>query len=229
MEFCKSDIQKLIQVKKSNNFWNHFLFSLNKNYKIHGEIQKNKIKVWQRTSFTGISYPIYTFEFDSENALIKITDNLNPFARFTQLLFPIFFFFPLLSNAFTDFQIKKFLVCISAFSILTFACYLMSRKIHSYERKEQLKDFYKLLDIKNKGNNRSNILNTETEEKPEKEWSGSKTLTRLFTYPFCLALIAFGIFGMIPDRKFIIAIPIFAITGTYLYCDLKILFNEKKQ
>lgn len=150
MEFCKSDIQKLIQVKKSNTLWNQFLFSLNKNYKIHGEVQKNKIKIWQRTSFTGISYPIYTFEFNSENTLVRITDKLNPFARFTQLLFPIFFFFPLLSTAFTDFQIKKFLVCITVFILLSFACYLMSRKIHSYEKKEQLKDFYKLLHIKTK-------------------------------------------------------------------------------
>lgn len=228
MEFCKSDIQKLIEVNKPNTFWNHFLFSLNKSYKIHGEIQKNKIKIWQRTSFTGISYPIYTFEFDSENRLIKVTDKLNPFARFSQLSFPIFFFFPLLSNAIIDFQIKKFLICISAFIFLTFTCYLMARKIYLFEKKEQLKDFYKLLNIKNKENNRNIILSIETEGEPEKEWSGSKILTRLFTYPFCLALISLVIFGMIPDGKFIIAVPILAITGTYLYCDLKIIFSQKK-
>lgn len=229
MEFCKSDIQKLIQVKKSNTFWNHFLFSFSKNYKIHGEIQKNSIVIWQRTSFTGISYPIYIFEFDSENTLLNISDKLNPYAKYTQLLFPIFFFFPLLSTAFTDFQIKKFLTCISIFILLTVACYLMGRKIHSYEKREQLAHFRELLNIKTKNKSKiSKILNIENKEKPENELSVSKTLTRLFTYPFCLALIGFAIFGMIPDGKFIIAIPLLAITVTYLYSDLKMILNQKK-
>lgn len=234
MEFNKSDIQKLIQTKKNDTFWNHFLFSLTKNYKIHGEIRENKIKIWQRTSLTGISYSVYSFEFDSENTLVKITDELNSFARVFQISFPLFFFFPLLSNAFTDFQITKFLISIGAFILLTFACYLMSRKIDSYNKKDQLADFYQLLNIKiNKKQviklNRSKILDLETEEKQEKEWSTKKILTRLFTYPFCLALILLAIFAMIPDGKFIIAIPMLVIVATYLYSDLKMIFSEGKK
>jgi len=161
-----------------------------------------------------------------------VTDELNPFAKYSQLLFPLFFFFPLLSTAFSDFHLKKFLICISIFLILTFACYLVSRKIYSYNRKDLLTDFYQLLNISSKNiqlakQARSKILDAETEEKPAKEWSTSKILTRLFIYPFCLALILFSIFGMIPDGKFILAIPILAIVGVYLYSDLKIILKSK--
>ncbi|KAF2342462.1 hypothetical protein [Flavobacterium tistrianum] len=233
MEVTKSDIQKLIQVQKENTFFNHFICSLKKDYKIYGNIEKHKIIIWQRTGWTGSSYSLYSFEFDSEDILTKVNDKLNPFAQFSQLLFPLFFFFPLLLTAFTDFQIKKFLACISVFLFLTFACYLLSRRIGLVNKKDQLTDFYQLINIKvnNKQltkQHRSRILDSETEEKSENEWSGGKILTRLFTYPFCLALILFSIFGMIPDGKFFIAIPILAIAGVYLYSDLMMIFKQNK-
>ncbi|KAF2081332.1 hypothetical protein [Flavobacterium sharifuzzamanii] len=233
MEVTKSDIQKLIQVQKNNTFLNHFICSIKKDYKIYGNIEKHKIIIWQRTSWTGSSYSLYSFEFDSEGILTKVNDKLNPFAQYSQLLFPLFFFFPLLSTAFTDFQIKKFLACISVFLFLTFACYLFSRRIGLVNKKDQLTDFYQLINIK--ANNKqlvkqhkSRILDLETEEKLENEWSSGKILTRLFTYPFCLALIFLSIFGMIPDGKFFIAIPILAIVSVYLYSDLMMIFKQNK-
>jgi|GEM_PF-894432 len=233
MEVTKSDIQKLVKVKNTDSFWNHLVCSFKKDYKIYGEIQKNKIKIWEISSFTGVFYPVYTFEFNSENELVKTKDQLNSFARFLHFLFPILMFFPLLSTAIMDFQIKKFLACISIFLILTFACYLMSRKIYLYNKKDQLTDFYQLLNAKSNSKqsskqHNSRVLDLETEEKPENEWSTSKIFTRLFTYPFCLALILVTIFGMIPDGKFVLAIPLMAIVGVYLYSDLKMIFNKNK-
>ncbi|UTN04451.1 hypothetical protein L0669_00780 [Flavobacterium bizetiae] len=215
MEITKSDIQKLIEVKKEDTIKNHFLYSITKQYRSFGEIKENTIKVWKRTNTTGMSYPIFTFEFNSENKLIKTTDKLNPIAKFSQLLFPLFFFFPLLLNAFTDFEFKRFFACISAFLFLTFVCYLVSNKISKYEKKEQLNDFYKIIGVK-------------TEDKQEREWSKSKILTRLFTYPFCFALILISIFSIIPERGFLLAIPMLGIIGIYLYCDLKLIFEDKK-
>nr|WP_199001351.1 hypothetical protein [Flavobacterium sp. ASV13] len=232
MELTKSDLQKLIQVQKENTFLNHFIFSLTKDYKTYGNIKKNKMNLWKSTGFTGSFYPVFSFEFDSEGTLIKITDELNPFAKFLRLLFPLFFFFPTLSTAFTDFQLKKFLICISIFLILSFASYLLSLKIYSYNKKGLLKDFYQVLNSTTKSKqltkqSKSKILNNETEEKLEKEWTIGKILTRLFTYPFCFALILLVIFGMIPDGKFIIAIPMLVIIGVYLYSDLKMIFKSK--
>jgi hypothetical protein len=215
MEITKSDIQKLVIVKKDNTIKNHFLNSFTKQYKTFGETQENTIKIWQKTKTTGIAYPIFTFEFNSKNKLIKTTEKLNPIARFSQLLFPLFFFFPLLQNAFSDFEFKRFFACISAFLFLTFACYLVSNKIYQYEKKEQLNDFYKTLDIK-------------VEEKQEKEWTKSKILTRLFTYPFCFALLLFNIFSLIPKGEIFLSLPIFIIVGVYLYSDLKMIFKKKK-
>lgn len=229
MEFTKSDVQRLIQTQKGNTFFNHFIYSVTKDFKTQGCIQKRQIKIWKRTNFTGSFYPVHSFNFDSENKLISVTDELNSFAKYTQLLFPLFLFSPLLSTAFSDFYLKKFLICIIIFLILNFACYLLSLKIYSYEKKDQLKDFYQLLKNKNltkKGG--SKILKRETEEAPIKEWSTSKILTRLFTYPFCLALILFAIFGMIPDGEIILAIPMLLIVGVYLYSDLKMIFKQNK-
>jgi len=223
MEVKKSDIQKLVKVKKVDSFWNHLVCSFKKDYKIYGEVQKNKIKIWEMSSFTGIFYPVYTFEFNSENDLVKTKDQLNSFARFFQFLFPLSFFFPLLSNAFTDFTIKRFLANIAAFLFLTFACHLLSRKIYRFEKKEQLNSFYKKIGFTVEEKTCDKI-----DGKPENEWSSSKILTRLFTYPFCLALILFGIFGMIPDGNFFIAIPMLAIVGVYLYSDLTMIFKQNK-
>lgn len=233
MELTKSDIQKLIQSQKENTFLNHFIYSIKTDFKIQGCIQKHKIKVWKKTRLTGSFYPVFSFEFDSENTLVKVTDELNPFAKFSLLPFPLFFFFPMLKTAFTDFYLKKFVVCITIFLILTFACYLLSRKIYSYNKKDLLTDLYQPINITTKkkkliNQGRSKILDSETEEKQEKEWSTSKILTRLVTYPFCLALILFAIFGMIPDGKFFSAIPMLAIVGAYLYSDLKIIFKQNK-
>ncbi|RXM48270.1 hypothetical protein, partial [Flavobacterium sp. YO12] len=83
MEITKSDVQKLIQVQKENTFLNHFIYAIKKDYKIHGNIEKHKINIWQKTSLTGSSYSVYSFEFDSENILTKVNDKLNPFAHFT--------------------------------------------------------------------------------------------------------------------------------------------------
>jgi hypothetical protein len=93
MEVTKSDIQKLIEVQKNNTFSNHFICSIKKDYKIYGNIEKHKINIWKRKSLTGNSYSVYSFEFDSEDVLTKVNDKLNSFAQFSQLLFPLFFFF----------------------------------------------------------------------------------------------------------------------------------------
>lgn len=215
MQLSKSDILKLVKVRKENTFWNHFLYNSKTDYKIYGKVEKNNIKIWQKTTFAGAFYPVYSFDFNSEQELIKITDKLNPFAQVLRLLFPCIYFFPLISTSLTNFEFKRFLGASIVFLILTLICYLVSNKIYLFEKKEQLNDFYKTLGIK-------------TEEVPEREWSKNKILTRLFTYPFCFALLLVNIFLIIPEGKFLLSIPIFGIVGVYLYSDLKMIFKDKK-
>lgn len=213
MQLTKSDILKLVKVRKANTFWNHFLYAFKKEYKINGEIKKSTIKVWQKTSMTGAFYPVYTFEFNLENQLVKTTDKLNPVALFFRLLFPLIYFFPVLSTSFSDFEFMRFFVGISSFLILTFACYLIRNAIYKYEKKEQLKEFQKTLGFK-------------TKEETEKEWTRNKILTRLFTYPFCFALILVNIFLLLPEGDFFITIITLGIVGVYLYTDLKMIFKQ---
>ena len=220
MQLNKTDILKLVKVRKSDVFWSHFFYGLKKDYSVNGEIQTNTIKVWQKASMTGVFYPVYTFEFNSDDQLLKITDSLNSFGKLLQLLFPLFYFHPLFSNSFTHFELRHFFIAIALFLILTFACYLISNAIYQYEKKEQLKDFYETLNIKT-----GKKSNYKTEEKTEKEWSINKTLTRLFTYPFCFALILANIFLIIPEGNLFVAIPTLGVVGFYLYCDLKIIFK----
>jgi len=44
MELTRSDIQKLIQAQKESTFLNHFIYSIRKDFKTQGCIQKNKNK-----------------------------------------------------------------------------------------------------------------------------------------------------------------------------------------
>lgn len=211
MQLTKSDISKLVKVRKSDVFWNHFFYSLKKDYKVYGDIQKNTIKIWQKGNMTGAFYAVYTFEFNSKNHLIKTTDKLNVYGKLLRLLFPFAYFFHILSTALTDFEFKRFFIGISIFLILVLAFILLSDKIYQFEKKEQLNDFYTKLNIK-------------TEEELEREWSRNQILTRLFLYPFCFALILFNILALI-EGEFSFVIPTIGFVGIYLYSDLKMIFK----
>lgn len=91
---------------------------------------------------------------------------------------------------------------------------LLNSKLYQYEKKEHLKEFRKVLNIKGE------------EKAPEKEWSIKMILTRLFIYPFCFALILLNIFLIIPQGRFFIAIPTLVIVRIYLYSDLKMIFKS---
>ena len=214
MELTRIHIQKLVKVKKADTFWNHFVYSLATNYRVNGEVKKNIIKIWQKRTFRGIFYPVFTFEFDNENQLIKITDKLNPYGKAIQLIFPFIFFLPLIYTGLSHFETKQFFICGIILLVLFLAISLLNSKLYQYEKKEQLKEFRKVLNIK------------EEEKAPEKEWSIKMILTRLFIYPFCFALILLNIFLIIPQGSFFIAIPTLVIVGIYLYSDLKMIFKS---
>lgn len=82
------------------------------------------------------------------------------------------------------------------------------------EKKIQLEQIYEILDI-------------ETDEKTKKEWSWSKTLTRLIMYPLSIFLIVINILFIIPKGQFILAIVSLGLVGVYLHADLKILLRKK--
>lgn len=213
MEITKSDIKKLIQNIKTDSFWNHFLYVIKRDFSYSGEIQKNRIKVWKQGIWIGAFYPIFTFELNSQNHLINISDKLNPIGKVLYLLFPIGFSSILISTIISDFEIKKILLL--TFIILTFlAIYILfTTKIYKYEKEELLKEIYEVLEIEIE------------DEKTESEWSKKRILIRVFTYPFCLFLIFLNIFLIIPHGKIFLAIGTLSIVFVYLYADLKMIFK----
>lgn len=216
MELTRSDIQKLVKVKKEDTFWNHFVYAFATNYKVNGEVKKNIIKIWQKRTLRGIYYPVFIFEFDNQNQLIKITDKLNSYGKVIQLIFPFIFFLPLIYTSISDFELKRFFICGLIILILFLAILLLNNKLYQYEKKEHLEEFRKTLNIKE-------------EKVPEKEWSIKMILTRLFIYPICFTFILLTIFLIVPEGGLFIAIPILGIVGVYLYSDLKLIFKHEKR
>ena len=146
MEINKNDVQKLIQEQKDDDVWNHFLCVIKSDYNFNGHLQNNKISIWKQGIWIKIFYPIFIFEFNSQNHLIKITDKLNPIGRLLYLLFPISFstfFFSIIIN---DFKIKKFLILMTVILTILILYFLITKKIYEYEKKEQLEAIFKIID-----------------------------------------------------------------------------------
>ena len=146
MKINRNDVQKLIQKLKDDNVWNHFLCVIKLDCNVNGHIQKNKINIWKQGIWNKAFYPIFIFEFNSQNHLIKITDKLNPIGRLLYLLFPIsysIFFFSIIIN---DFKIKKFLILMTVILTILILYFLITKKIYEYEKKVQLEAIFKIID-----------------------------------------------------------------------------------
>ncbi len=75
----KSDIEKLIEVKKGDKFLNHFFTVIKHDRRPSGEIEKTEIKVWKFNLCVAIFYQIFIFHFNSNNDLTTISSKLNSF------------------------------------------------------------------------------------------------------------------------------------------------------
>ncbi|WP_339917978.1 hypothetical protein [Yeosuana marina] len=205
----------MIELKEENTFMNHLWTVISRDFRVKGEISSNKIKLWKQGFWSMSIYPIFTFEFNTENHLINITDKQNPIGK----LFRIFFLLPLVIVVFAQiingFDFIANLKFITLFGIIISLLILLTRKVYNYEKQNQLEIIYDLLDI-------------EGEEKTiEKEWSNKKIITRIFMYPFCIGLILLAIFLLIPNGEIIKGIVSIGIAGAYLFADIKILFRKK--
>ncbi|MFD2724733.1 hypothetical protein [Hyunsoonleella rubra] len=215
MEVTKKDVEKLIELKRKDTFFNHLWNVFSRDLRSAGEINRHEIKVWNQNLWNASFYPIFKFEFNASNHLIKISDRLNPVGKMLIgiLVFGfLYFVFPKNPTEFNFIGSWPIILFLSAFSSIFI---LFARMIYRFEKQNQLDEIFELLDI-------------EVEEKePEKEWSAKNILIRLFTYPFCLFLIGLNIFLIIPNQGYIPAIGIFIFVGLYLISDLRMIFKNK--
>ena len=97
---------------------------------------------------------------------------------------------------------------------------------YGWNRKNIQKFLNNLADVKNSKPIKVKI-------KAEKnEWSFKRTLIRLIAYPFCLALIALGIYMILQSstlRATIAGFGAIVVASIYLYSDIKIWTTKKKK
>ncbi|WP_407515703.1 hypothetical protein KFZ70_15165 [Tamlana fucoidanivorans] len=215
LEITKKEVEKLIKIRENDTVKNHFLTVISRDFQAKGEITSNKIKFWKQGFWNMSTYPIFIFEFNSENHLINITDKINPIGKIFNLIILIPIIFLIVIQFINGSNLIDNWLPFTLFGIILLLLILIVQKVYNFEKQNQLEKIYALLDI-------------ETEEKnAEKEWSYKKIITRIFMYPFCIGLILLAIFLLFPDGKIIYAIACLAIAGAYLFSDIKILIGKK--
>ena len=214
MEITRKDIEKLIELRKNDTFLNHLWNVFSRDLRPAGEFGRNEIKVWNQNIWNATFYPIFKFEFNSNNHLIKISDKLNPIGKIIIGIFIIGFLYFVFPENPTEFNYIGNWPAIAFITVFTSIFVLFARMIYRFEKRNQLDEIFELLNMEVEG------------KKIEKEWSLKNSLIRLFTYPFCLFLIGLNIFLIIPNGGYFLAIGIFGFVGFYLISDLKMIFKK---
>jgi len=216
-EVTKNDVLKLIEIKKTDTLFTHLSCFIFEKSIAMGEIGAQKIKIWRPNYWNRAYYPIFEFEFNSENHLIKISDRINPASKIYFSILAVFFFSVFISPIYPDFYFPKTLYYVLfVFSFLMLIFYVFYKFYH-FEKNNQLEQIFEILDI-------------EIEKKMQSgEWSFKSVLTRVLLYPFSIGMLLLSVLYMIPNGYIFQAIGCFIFFGSYLFVDLKILFSKKKK
>jgi len=145
LEISKFEIEKLIEIRKKDTFFNHFLAIIKLDLRPTGIISKSEIKIWKYNFRLGIVYPVFIFEFNSNNKLTKITSKLNSVGKFAFALFFIFLSSLFINVDFINIKFNGLLFLLIFYIIFISVFVLISVKIYSSEKKEQLKVIFEIL------------------------------------------------------------------------------------
>lgn len=217
----KEDIEKLVLEQKKSNLKTHFndMFFIS-TIRYSGEIRKKEILLWCSSHWLRGGYPIFHLQFDSENNLVGIKSELNPFGKLFDkvaiILIGLFALLPIFGNGFSKGWLGSIFIILVAFVL-----FLIMRKATKSEKKimtEELKE---------------SIENIEREKFPEKfvgkpkkdvpkenEWTLKKILTRVFFYPISVLIIYFCITEILPNGKATHALFGIGVCGLYLVADI---------
>ncbi len=149
MEYTKSDIEKIIDVKKNDSLKNHFIKIIKHDYRSNGEVGKNEIKFWEFNLFNAFFYPVFIFKLNSKDVITSISSKLNSFGKLIFISFFVFF-----SLIFMDFDLNRMhilgiLLIIMIYVIFISLLILLFLKSYNFEKKKQLEAIYKKLKKKN--------------------------------------------------------------------------------
>lgn len=215
MEVTKQDVEKLIELRKANTFLNHLWNVFWRDFTPQGEVRQNEIKVWKQTRWNTSFYPIFTFEFDSDNRLTNINESVNPIAKALIVCFAIGFLYVIIPEL-ADSNLSRNYPITALIAVFVLIVILALRMVYRLEKSIQLQEIMEILGVEVK------------DKQPKKEWSLKNTLFRLFTYPFCLFLIGLNIFLLLPKGEYLVALGSFGFVGFYLYMDIKMLLKKNR-
>ena len=215
MEITKKEVEELIELEEENTFSKHLKNVINRDFRKKGKISTNEIKYWKQGFWNKTIYPVFTFEFNNENHLINISDQINPIGKILNIIiflpYSILFLIPIIN----DFEILKNWRFISIFVVILALSIILIKGVYKFEKQNQLEYIIEFLDLE--------IL----DKKRGKEWTLIKILTRIFTYPICIGLIILAISSLFPDGEIKLGLISITIAGAYLFTDLNILLRKK--
>ncbi|MFD2607360.1 hypothetical protein ACFSSG_17790 [Euzebyella marina] len=217
----KADIEELVLDPKKSNLKTHFndMFFI-KNHRYSGEIREKEILLWYSSHWLRGGYPIFHLQFDSENKLVGIKSELNPFGKLfdkiAMVMIGIFSLLPILGNGFMKGWLGSVFILFVALVL-----FLIMRKASKSEKKIMVEEL------------KETIENIEKEKFPEKfvgkpqkeiakenEWTFKKILTRIFFYPISVLVIYFCITEILPNGKVTHAFFGISVCGLYLVADI---------
>jgi|25_taG_2_1085351.scaffolds.fasta_scaffold08964_2 hypothetical protein len=218
MEVTKKDVEKLIELRRKSSFLNHFKYVFSRDFRPSGEIRRSDIKVWRQHLWNMTFYPVFTFEFNSNNHLINISDRINPIGNSIITLISLGFLYLVFPKDPLNYDYVANWLYILFIAVFIILVVFVARKKYSFEKQNQLDEIFEALEI-------------EVDQKiSEKEWSLKNILIRMFTYPFSLFVIFICIWSLFENGVRNIFLTLFGmgVCVMYLYADIKMILRTKK-
>ncbi len=218
MEVTKKQVEKIIELRNESTFLNHLWNVISRDFRTKGEIGQNEIRVWRQNMWNMSFYPIFTFRFDDNKKLFKISNELNPIGKTIIALMAIGFLYLIFPKKLTDFAFDVNWQGLTIIAVFILLLVLVARKIYSVEKNNQLEQIFVFLEI---GKEKKTV---------EKEWTLKSTFFRLFSYPFSLFVISICMWQLFENGINSIMMTLFGIgvCGLYLYSDIKMIMKNSK-
>lgn len=216
MEITKKETEQLIELRKDDTYLNHLKTIFTSDFRPIGEIGQNEIKIWRQNMWNKVFYPIFIFEFNANNHLIKISDKLNPIGKIIIGLAICGILYSFIPKNIDQFNFVDNWLYITIFWSFFPLVGFVLKKFYASEKKNQLQQIFEFLEIEYE------------KPKPEKEWSLKNILIRFFTYPFSIFIIVICIWGLFEQGSIFFTIFGIGVCGGYLVMDIKMIIREKK-
>ena len=226
----KKEVEKLVVENKKSSLKNHWDDSFFYNItKYSGEIRPNEILIWRSSHFLRGAYPIFHLTFDKNGNLKGIKTEKNPFHKLLNKI-SIGFLILLTLVLFITTDFKLAIIGTLGISLIAFLLNFVLTKSRIYEKKLLTEELKKTLEnieqLKSPG--LINKPKTELKRETQKEWTFTKTLTRLLLYPFCALILWVSATEFLPVGKTILGIFGIVVALAYPIADILLVIKKNK-